>query len=211
MARSGVARSRRSLTRQGWTASLFVVGSTCFLLGPLPGFVDLVGTRVDALVFFVGSLFFTSAATLEWTLTRATSRRAPELWSSGVQLAGTVFFNVSTFRALSTTWGDADYDDVVWRPDAFGSVCFLVSGLLAYAVVAGRLLALPPATTDGTMAALNLLGCLAFGAAALGSYVVAGSDTAVRVGVANAGTSLGALAFLAAAVLLLRDDLTRAG
>ncbi|KRF37425.1 hypothetical protein [Nocardioides sp. Soil805] len=206
-----MARSRRSLTRQGWTASLFVVGSTCFLLGPLPGFVDLVGTRVDALVFFVGSLFFTSAATLEWTLTRATSRRAPELWSSGVQLAGTVFFNVSTFRALSTTWGDADYDDVVWRPDAFGSVCFLVSGLLAYAVVAGRLLALPPATTDGTMAALNLLGCLAFGAAALGSYVVAGSDTAVRVGVANAGTSLGALAFLAAAVLLLRDDLTRAG
>lgn len=190
---------------------LFVVGSACFLLGPLPGFLDLVGARADAAVFFVGSLFFTAAATLEWTLTRDTSNLGRERWSSAVQLVGTLFFNISTFRALSTTWSAADYDEVVWRPDAYGSVCFLVSGCLAYTVVAGRLLALPPATRDGTMAALNLLGCVAFGAAALGSYVVAGSGTEVRTTVANAGTSLGALAFLLAALLLLRDDLTRAG
>lgn len=198
-------------SRQGWTAALFIVGSTCFLVGPLPGFVDLVGPGIDAAVFFVGSLFFTAAASVQWVDTKASAHTATDLWSSGVQLAGTVFFNVSTLRALSTSLGSTDYDQLVWRPDAFGSVCFLVSGCLAYVVVAGRLLARPPATVDGAMAALNLAGCVAFGVAALAAYVVPGADSATRVAVANAGTAVGALAFLVAAVLLLRSDVTRSG
>ena len=56
--------------RTRWTAVLFVVGSCCFLVGPLPVFLDLVGAQVDALVFFVGSLLFTAAATLQWLETR---------------------------------------------------------------------------------------------------------------------------------------------
>ena len=40
----------------------FAVGSACFLVAPFPGFVDLVGAEADAIVFFVGSLFFTAAA-----------------------------------------------------------------------------------------------------------------------------------------------------
>ncbi len=198
-------------TRQGWTAALFIVGSTCFLVAPLPVFLDLVGPRPDALVFFVGSLFFTAAASLQWTVTRAGSHSSRDLWSSGAQLVGTVFFNVSTLRALGTSGDSADYDTLVWRPDAFGSTCFLVSGLLAYAVVAGRLLARPPATVDGAMASLNLAGCLAFGVAALGAYVVPGTQAELGAAVANAGTAVGALGFLVAAALLLRQDLTRAG
>src|SRR5262245_6060052 len=30
-----------------WIGVLFVVGSTCFLVGPFPGFVELVGSTVD--------------------------------------------------------------------------------------------------------------------------------------------------------------------
>lgn len=49
-----------------WIGVLFAIGSTCFLIGPFPGFEQLVGSGADGLVFFVGSIFFTSAATLQW-------------------------------------------------------------------------------------------------------------------------------------------------
>ncbi len=42
-----------------WIGVLFAIGSACFLVGPFPGFVELVGSEVDAAVFFAGSLFFT--------------------------------------------------------------------------------------------------------------------------------------------------------
>jgi hypothetical protein len=49
-----------------WIGVLFAVGSACFFVGPFPGFVELVGSTADGLVFFVGSLFFTSAAVLQY-------------------------------------------------------------------------------------------------------------------------------------------------
>ncbi len=52
-----------------------------------------------------------------------------------MQVLGTLFFNVTTFRALSTAVDTPSCNQVVWRPDAFGSVCFLVSGLLAHVEV----------------------------------------------------------------------------
>ena len=36
------------------------------MLGPLPGFIQLVGSAADGTVFFVGSVFFTSAALLQY-------------------------------------------------------------------------------------------------------------------------------------------------
>ena len=55
------------------------------------------------------------------------------LWAAGVQSAGTLFFNVTTFAAMHTALTNPEYDKLVWRPDAFGSICFLVSGVIAYA------------------------------------------------------------------------------
>src|ERR1044072_4488803 len=49
-----------------WIGVLFAIGSLCFMLGPLPGFVQLVGSAADGTVFFVGSVFFTSAAVLQF-------------------------------------------------------------------------------------------------------------------------------------------------
>ncbi len=205
-------------TSRRWTAGLFGVGSVCFLLGPLPFFLQLVGAHVDALVFFVGSLFFTAAAALQMRTSvrtraahSATDSRSPgrsrslDLWGSGVQLAGTLFFNVTTYRSLDTPLTSVDYNQVVWRPDAFGSVCFLVSGCLAYALTSGRLLSAPPHSLDGAMASTNLLGCVAFGVSALGAFVVPQTATTVDAAVANGGTAVGALAFLIGAALLLPD------
>ena len=187
-----------------WIAVLFAAGSTCFLVAPFPGFVQLVGQQADAGVFFVGSLLFTSAATLQWLpLNRA---RTTEWWSSAWQLVGTVFFNATTFRALSTATDSSDYNRVVWRPDALGSVCFLVSGFLAYVVVAGSWRRRPPRTNDGRIALVNLAGCVAFGVSAAAAHVVPSSAQELDARLANATTALGALGFLVGALLLLRGE-----
>ena len=48
-----------------WIGILFAVGATCFALGALPGYLSAVGGEADAVTFFVGSLWFTSAAFLQ--------------------------------------------------------------------------------------------------------------------------------------------------
>ena len=59
-----------------WIAVLFIAGSACFLVAPIPAFLQLVGPAVDGAVFFVGSLLFTSAAALQW-LETVNANRGP--------------------------------------------------------------------------------------------------------------------------------------
>jgi hypothetical protein len=187
-------------------AVLFAAGSCCFLVGPLPVFLDLVGPETDALVFFLGSILFTSAAALQvWGSYPVRRVRRLDWWSGSIQLVGTLFFNVTTFRALTDVVGSPSYDRLVWRPDALGSLCFLVSGALAYAEVAGGVAHRPPATRDGAVAASNLVGCIAFGFSAVGAYVLPSGDE-VDVALANSMTALGALAFLVGSLLLLPQE-----
>jgi hypothetical protein len=41
-------------------ALLFAIGSACFLIGPFPGYAQLVGASADAVTFFIGSILFTA-------------------------------------------------------------------------------------------------------------------------------------------------------
>src|SRR5690349_10290647 len=114
-----------TMRRERWMTALFAIGSTCFLIGPFPGYIDLVGPEADALTFFVGSIFFTGGGAMQTWLAfadRHGSGRA-DWWVATVQSAGTLFFNVTTFMALTTTLDNPQYDRLVWRPDAFGSIC----------------------------------------------------------------------------------------
>ena len=205
-----------------WISVLFVIGSTCFLVAPLPAFLEQVGGQTDSTVFFVGSIFFTSAATLQWletinadrgpgSSTQARTRwvawepRRIDWWVSGVQLLGTLFFNATTFRALTTAVDQPSYDQVVWKPDAFGSICFLVSGYLAYVEVAGGVVSRVPRTLEGAVVGVNLAGCLAFGVSAVAGFVVPSTGAPMSVSVANAATCIGALGFLIGALLLLPE------
>ena len=45
-------------------ALCFALGSTCFLVGPFPGYVQLVGAAADGVTFFVGSILFTAGGAL---------------------------------------------------------------------------------------------------------------------------------------------------
>jgi hypothetical protein len=175
-------------------ALAFAVGSTCFLVGPFPGYQSLVGERATALTFFIGSIFFTIGGALQ-CIEASHRRHEPGAgraawWSGVVQSAGTLFFNVSTFAALHTAFSSPEYDRLVWRPDAFGSVCFLVSGVIAYRAP-GR---------QGWQPAVNLLGCIFFGISAVAGYVVPSHGSVLDLAASNWNTSLGAACFLACAV-----------
>ena len=193
-------------------AACFAPGSACFLIGPFPGYAGLVGETADAATFFVGSILFTAGGALQCSLAyphRHLPGAGRAAWlTATVQSAGTLFFNVTTYRALETAVSSAGYDRLVWRPDAFGSICFLISGAIAYRFSARRGW-LPERSGPGWWEpGINLLGCVFFGFSAIAGYVVPSSGSVLDLAAANVNTSLGAACFLACALATLRSGRT---
>jgi YrhK-like protein len=189
-------------------ALFFALGSACFLIGPFPGYAQLVGASADAVTFFVGSILFTAGGALQ-SLTAFPERHsgaagaAAAWWAAAVQSAGTLFFNVTTYQALHTSLSNSNYDRLVWRPDAFGSICFLISGAIAFHASA-RHGWLPARGRRGWWEpALNLLGCILFGISAIAGYLVPSTGSLLSLAAANWNTALGAACFLACAVATL--------
>lgn len=203
-----------------------MIGSTCFALGATPWYVDMVGLSTTDVTFFVGSLFFTSAAFLQYREAadaadrhhvQVTGRRqsrwrvlawAPERidwWATTIQLLGTVFFNVTTFAALRSGFDTQQETRRVWVPDALGSVAFLVASLFAWGEAGHAWLSWRPRDAGWRIAGINLLGSIAFGVSALGAFLVPATGQLVNPAAATAGTFLGALCFLAGGLMLLPE------
>jgi YrhK-like protein len=190
-----------------WIGIGFAIGSLCFFVGPFPGVIDLVGAEADAIIFFVGSIFFTLAALLEvreGTL-RIGRRWAADAswWSAAIQFVGTLLFNLDTFDALNDNLSSGQEDTLVFAPDLIGSACFLVSGVIAYWVVTGPRLLPAKRDREWTMTAVNFLGCVFFGISAIASYIVPSTGSILDLAAVNWGTGLGALCFFIGAVMLL--------
>ena len=197
------------LRREAWG---FAIGSLLFLVGAVPSYQRAVGEAWTNATFFVGALFFTAAALIQLALSgRKPPRRGAsrpdrfDWWAAAVQFAGTLFFNVSTTEALIVALNDQARVGDGWRPDAFGSICFLVSsGLAVVATVDRDRLWDPRARTwHGTW--LNLLGSVFFGLSAIGAYTLPDTGDTLSLLWANLGTLLGAACFLVAAVLSRRS------
>jgi hypothetical protein len=206
-----------------WIGILFAVGATCFAVGAMPGYLSIVGGEADALTFFVGSLWFTSAAFLQVVEAANVDYVQPEpdvsqrlrlfaweprridWWSTLVQFAGTVFFNATTLRALSVTLSVSQLNRLVWTPDALGSTCFLIASGLAWFEVCHSFACWRLGSLPWWITALNLLGSVGFGVSAIASYVVPMTGLPMNVALVNMGTFLGALCFFIGAVLLLPE------
>ena len=189
----------------------FMIGSALFALGSAPGFGNWAGADASNISYFIGAWFFTGAALIQ--LVRSGAMTTTVSYGNGVMLRaewlaastqffGTLLFNVSTASALEvkTTHGQ---QHLVWNPDAGGSVAFLVSGLfvlVAFARADGRIWAL--GSTDWWSGAINMVGCIAFGASAVGSFV-SRTGTTVDAVLANVGTFVGALCFFFASFIVL--------
>jgi hypothetical protein len=182
-------------------AVFFAAGSACFLVAPFPGYAGLVGADADAATFFAGSILFTIGGMLQVSLAVREDRAAR--WAAIVQSAGTLFFNASTYRALHTALDSSDYNALVWRPDALGSICFLVSGVIAYAASARHGWRPVRGAAGWWEPAVNLLGCVLFGIAAVAGYVVPADGSMLDAAAANWTTAAGAACFLACAAATL--------
>ncbi len=176
---------------------LFAIGSFCFFVGPFPGVVELVGSEADGMIFFVGSLFFTSAAFLQ-----ARQASGPDRAPTLIQFAGTIFFNVSTFRAMQESIDSSQVDRLIWAPEAAGSAAFLIAGAMAYASV-HKARAKIGHGPEWRVAAVNLAGCVLFGISAVAAYIVPSTGDVLDLAAANFTTSLGGLCFLLGSLPLI--------
>ena len=212
-----------------WIAVLFAIGSACFAVAAVPGFATAVGVRTDNLVYFVGSIFFTTAGLLLYGQVVATTPPGAEVtggrvrrlfvpqphridWLAAViQSVGTLFFNVSTGHALAVTYSSSTAaNHGVWRPDALGSICFLVSSYLSYAEVCHGAARWQPGDLSWWITVGNLVGSVAFGVSAVASKVL--SDGQLRSDTwTTLGTFVGGLCFLGASILLLPERTAGAG
>jgi hypothetical protein len=198
------------MTRRRWMALCFALGSACFLVGPFPGYASLVGDSADSVTFFIGSILFTIGGGLQswlaWPGRHSPGEGRAGWWAALIQSAGTLFFNITTFQAMHTAVTGPAYNRVVWRPDWRGSICFLVSGAIAYRASPRR--GWLPARGDPGwwQPGVNLLGCVFFGISAIAGYVVPATGSVLDLAAANWNTALGAACFLACALDTLHTD-----
>jgi hypothetical protein len=171
-----------------------MIGSGCFAVASLPA-ASSVSDKVVGVVYFVGSIFFTTAAFEQLRVARG---EGTEVWSAGIQFAGTLFFNVTTFFGMYHHFETHTSNLLVWSPDVFGSICFLVSSVLAEIAV------LHAAFLVRRSATLNLVGSVAFGISAVAAYIVPDTDKLVNAALATSMTLVGALCFLWAARILVK-------
>jgi hypothetical protein len=204
-------------------AGLFMVGSACFVIGSVPAYLDAVGGWFDGITYFVGSIFFTSASYCQLVQSQSpattdvdrTTQHLPvranrwafrpddRTWlAAASQFPGTLFFNISTFAALTHNATAAESDRYVWRPDLFGSILFLVASTYAILAVSRRFLSVEMASMPWRIAWVNMLGSVLFMVSALASYVLPSSDELVSTRISVAGTLLGAVCFFVGAALM---------
>jgi hypothetical protein len=213
-------------TRLGWwMAVLFTVGSLLFALGAFPIYADHVDPRVVGITYFVGSIFFTSAGYLQYfeaintpdELEEPRSTVRPhhrsfawqpsriDWWSASVQSIGTLWFNVSTFLALDATFSVQQENRLVWAPDFFGSVAFMIASTLAWIEVCHGWWRWQPGDTSWKIVALNLGGSIAFQISAFAAFIRPATGEIANLPIANLGTFVGAVCFFLGALLLIPE------
>lgn len=186
----------------------FAIGSILFALGAVPGWAILVGPGLDNVTFAVGSIFFTIAAFVQLRLSgrrRAGAWKGPvraDWWSAAIQFLGTLLFNLSTFAAVREGLDAGEITTRVWAPDAFGSVAFLVSSLLAFRAVQVREKLWDPRVRTWDVSIANLGGSVAFGISAVAGYFIGSGSGDLAISLMNLGTFIGGLLFLVGALLM---------
>ena len=203
-----------------WVAVGFMVGAALFALGSFPPYFRNVAPEADAVTFFIGSIFFTAAAAGQLTQAVREFVRIPaprrhgwepwtwgsqrlDLWAAIIQLLGTLFFNASTLRAIDLALDTAQENRLVWRPDVFGSIAFLLASYLAIVSATGQRWSWSVRTRLERIAQANLAGSAAFGAAAICAYTLSTTGNFVNLAIVNAGTFIGGICFLVGAAWLI--------
>ncbi|MCU0307051.1 MAG: hypothetical protein MUE51_04635 [Thermoleophilia bacterium] len=201
-----------------WIGVLFAAGSALFAAG---AGVDLAGgdAAVAAVVYFSGSIFFTTAAAGQFAEALNAGRtsggrrwawapRRADWLATAVQLVGTVLFNVNTALAIPQGLSARQEDALVWAPDAVGSACFLIASWVAWAEACGGRVRLRARgdVLEWRIGAANMAGSVLFAVSAAAALVLPSTGAALDDGLASLATLGGAIGFLAGALLLLPES-----
>jgi hypothetical protein len=175
-----------------WIAVLFMIGSWHFVSGSLLILAGSTYVYLIDLIYFSGSIFFTSAGYSQYyqainapeTLDnqgRASETRKRRyfawqpgrigFWSTFPQFLGTLAFNVTTFAAFLNVQV-LGYDILVWVPDYVGSVLFLISGMAAVLEFCGSLWCWQRESLTWWIVMINFFGCIAFMISAFAAFVL---------------------------------------
>jgi hypothetical protein len=206
-------------------AILFMIGSACFALGTIPAYVSAVGETADAITYFIGSIFFTSASFSQLVQSQSPAM-SPDVggddsaagpivlrawlphnrgWlAAATQFPGTLAFNVSTAFAISTALTATQAHRLVWAPDFVGSILFLVSSGFAIHAV-GRVMDLEPEMYSWQVAWLNMIGSIFFMLSAVAGLTLPHASREIDPRWASLGTQLGAICFFAGAALMFPE------
>ncbi|MFN2173241.1 MAG: hypothetical protein ACK2UF_17595 [Candidatus Promineifilaceae bacterium] len=170
-----------------WIAVLFMIGSWHFVSGSILVLAGSTKVYLIDLIYFTGSLFFTSAGYSQYyqsinapeTLAGsgppkkryfALQPRRIDFWATFPQFLGTLAFNVTTATAfISVQW--LGYDLLVWVPDYVGSILFLISGFAGVFEFCHRLFCWQFKSLTWWIVWINFLGCIAFMISAFMAFV----------------------------------------
>lgn len=216
---------------QWWIAILFMIGASHFSIAaardawPALSIVGWISADLIGWIYFVGSIFFTSAAYLQWLEALnndiAVHHGDHVSWTRGwrlfgwrprnlgyqasaVQLIGTLLFNVNTADALIPALGQAGENYLVWTPNMLGSVCFLVASQLAIMEISHRAISFQPRSVSWWITIINMLGSIFFMISAVLSWTARDGDL-IAPYLADLGTFAGGVCFLVAAYLLIPE------
>jgi hypothetical protein len=104
---------------------------------------------------------------------------------------------------VRTNLDAVEADHRVWRPDALGSIAFLVASGLAFSAAGSEVVEGEPKPRVWWIGVANLLGSVAFGVSAVAAFVVPADGDVWNAEVSNLGTLVGSLCFLVGAILLV--------
>ncbi|AKB31100.1 hypothetical protein MSSIH_0410 [Methanosarcina siciliae HI350] len=171
-----------------WIAVLFMIGASNFALGSVLFLAGFKRNIILTLIFFIGSIFFTSAGYSQYHQSinaettvggdvQNTKRKwlawqpvRIDFWVTFSQFLGTIMFNFNTFDAfLNLGWIGQDL--LIWVPDMVGSIFFQISGTLAVFEICHRWWCWRSRNIDWWITIINFVGCVAFLISAFLAYI----------------------------------------
>ncbi len=217
----------RRLARVNWAAAIaFTLGGSLFAIGAWVAQLGSGDASAAASIYFVGGIFFSTGgyASLLGAINAPRSVGADgalgaerwRWWSyephrvdwlcTFVLFAGTVAFGISLADSFIQGLSGPQVNRLIWTPEIFGCILFLVSGHLGFVEICHR----PrpcwrPGDLGWAIVAINQVGSALFMISALAGFIRPATGSEVSVDVANWGTLLGAACFAVGGVMQAFD------
>lgn len=203
-------------------ATLFMIGASCFIIASAMSLDQTYSSFEINSIYFIGSLFFTSAAYGQYLevinaditdKSHIQSKKRKWVWfafrrrnlgylSSITQLVGTIFFNFNTLFSFNTFINPLTSDVLVWLPNMLGSILFLTASFFAWLEIYKDKHIKKFRSTSWWIVWSNNFGSIFFQISAVASFVYLDSKVLNETMAINY-TLLGAVCFFIGAFLLI--------